>query len=252
MTLHAFIRAALAVALPFAFAAAPAAAKGPKKSTVSAAKGPKTTATSKGPKTTGKPTTTTMARGGGKPTTTTGGGKAKTHGRPATTTTASSTTKPGKGHGRGTTGTTATGGDAGTPLTDPTLNRAQQRLASDPKFRERMEARLNGQLPAGMTIDQAAAGFRNLGQFIAAVNVSNNLGIPFTELRARMIGVDPLTGTDPTNTIAPMSLGQAIQAVKGLDEATATQTASTALAQANAELSGTTTTTTTRKGKKRS
>lgn len=44
----------------------------------------------------------------------------------------------------------------------------------------------------------ASAGFRNLGQFVAAVNVSNNLGIPFSQLKTRMVDQG-------------MSLGQAIQ-----------------------------------------
>ena len=44
----------------------------------------------------------------------------------------------------------------------------------------------------------AASGFRNLGQFVAAVNMSNNLGIPFAQLKTRMVDQG-------------MSLGQAIQ-----------------------------------------
>ena len=44
----------------------------------------------------------------------------------------------------------------------------------------------------------ASSGFRNLGQFVAAVNVSNNLGIPFAQLKTRMVDQG-------------MSLGQAIQ-----------------------------------------
>jgi hypothetical protein len=48
----------------------------------------------------------------------------------------------------------------------------------------------------------AAAGFKNLGQFIAAANVSNNLQVSFTELKAKMM--------------SGMSLGQAIQAVRPL------------------------------------
>jgi hypothetical protein len=48
----------------------------------------------------------------------------------------------------------------------------------------------------------AAAGFKNLGQFVAAANVSQNLQISFTDLKAKL-----MTG---------MSLGQAIQAVRPL------------------------------------
>jgi hypothetical protein len=49
----------------------------------------------------------------------------------------------------------------------------------------------------------ASAGFKNLGQFVAAVNVSNNLGLSFTQLKTKIV-------TDG------MSLGQAIQAVRPL------------------------------------
>jgi hypothetical protein len=45
---------------------------------------------------------------------------------------------------------------------------------------------------------EAADGFRNLGQFVAAVNVSNNLNIPFDKLKADMV-------------TKKMSLGQSIQ-----------------------------------------
>src|SRR5262245_46322319 len=45
--------------------------------------------------------------------------------------------------------------------------------------------------PAGTTqaqLQQAAQGFKNLGQFVAAVHVSHNLGIPFDQLKSKMIG----------------------------------------------------------------
>lgn len=46
-----------------------------------------------------------------------------------------------------------------------------------------------------------AAGFKNQGQFVAAVHVSENLGINFTELKTLMVDKD-------------MSLGQAIHQLK--------------------------------------
>jgi hypothetical protein len=49
-------------------------------------------------------------------------------------------------------------------------------------------------------IQQAAQGFKNLGQFVAAVHVSQNLGIPFTSLKTDMMNGD--------------SLGKAIHALK--------------------------------------
>lgn len=43
-------------------------------------------------------------------------------------------------------------------------------------------------LPAGTNLQTASAGFKNLGQFVAAVHVAHNLGIPFDELKDTMIG----------------------------------------------------------------
>ena len=53
-------------------------------------------------------------------------------------------------------------------------------------------------LPSGTNVVTAAGGFRNLGQFVAAVHVSHNLGIPFKQLKTDMV----------TNK---MSLGRSIQ-----------------------------------------
>ena len=55
-------------------------------------------------------------------------------------------------------------------------------------------------LPAGTDLQSAASGFRNLGEFVAAVHVSNNLGIPFADLKAKIMAGD--------------SLGEAIRALR--------------------------------------
>ena len=47
-------------------------------------------------------------------------------------------------------------------------------------------------LPAGTDLQSASSGFKNLGEFVSAVHVSNNLGIPFTELKTRMMSGDSL------------------------------------------------------------
>ena len=64
-----------------------------------------------------------------------------------------------------------------------------------------LDAKLQGLLPQGTDVDAAAGGFRNMGQFVAAVHVSNNLNIPFDQVKAKMV-----TGH--------MSLGEAIHALK--------------------------------------
>jgi hypothetical protein len=59
----------------------------------------------------------------------------------------------------------------------------------------------------------ASEGFRNLGQFVAAVNVSSNLGLDFVKLKTDMVDEG-------------MSLGQAIQTQrKSLDGTTLATTA---------------------------
>lgn len=78
----------------------------------------------------------------------------------------------------------------------------------------KLEARLLALLPAGINIHDASQGFRNWGQFVAAVHVSNNLSIPFADLKTAMTGLTSGTTAPPAN---PMSLGQAIQALQGYD-----------------------------------
>ena len=66
----------------------------------------------------------------------------------------------------------------------------------------KLASKLQSLLPTGTNLQQAAQGFKNLGQFVAAVHVSHNLGIPFDQLKAKMIG--------PPKE----SLGDAIHALK--------------------------------------
>jgi hypothetical protein len=61
-----------------------------------------------------------------------------------------------------------------------------------------LNAKITALLPPNMTLDAASAGFRNQGQFIAALHVSHNLGIPFADLKSDMV-------------TRHMSLGQSIQ-----------------------------------------
>lgn len=86
-----------------------------------------------------------------------------------------------------------------TQTTTAELTPVQQKL----KQNTNLAAKLESRLPTGTNLMTAAEGFRNLGQFVAAVNVSNNLGISFDELKTKMV----------TNN---MSLGQAIQATRPL------------------------------------
>lgn len=73
---------------------------------------------------------------------------------------------------------------------------ASQALEKSPQ----LNSRLQSLLPEGTNVSDAAAGFKNLGQFVSAVHVSNNLGLSFDSLKQEM-----LSGS---------SLGKAIQTLK--------------------------------------
>lgn len=89
---------------------------------------------------------------------------------------------------------------ASTPTTSGStipLTPVQQKLAKNGNLANKLQSRL----PTGTDLQTAADGFRNLGQFVAAVNVSNNLRIPFDKLKTDMV-------------TKHMSLGQSIQDLK--------------------------------------
>jgi hypothetical protein len=71
-----------------------------------------------------------------------------------------------------------------TTTTTTTTSPIATKIASHPQ----LAAKLTPLLPTGMTLQTAAAGFKNQGQFIAALHVSKNLNIPFTKLKAEMTG----------------------------------------------------------------
>jgi hypothetical protein len=114
------------------------------------------------------------------------------HGNPHTATSTTTTTTP-------TTTTAAT----------TTVNPIAQKIASHPQ----LAANLKPLIPSGMTLSQASAGFRNQGQFIAALHVSKNLNIPFADLKSTMLGTTT-TKNGTTTTTPPTSLGQAIHKLR--------------------------------------
>ena len=61
------------------------------------------------------------------------------------------------------------------------------------KMNPQLRARLEAMLPSGVTLDEAAEGFRNQGQFIAALQQSKNHDIAFGDLKAQMTGDNPLS-----------------------------------------------------------
>ena len=76
-----------------------------------------------------------------------------------------------------------------------------------------LSSKLSSLLPAGTNLQTAANGFRNLGQFVAAVHVSHNLGIPFDQLKCTELATaEACSGmTVPSKR---SHLGQAIQTLK--------------------------------------
>ena len=203
--------------------------KGPKSTSTmaggAAAKAPKTASTSPksgtaNTKATGKSATTASAKTTASANKTTASAKKS---EPAKTTASVKKTEPAK--------TTTTSG-IGTTSTTPTLTPVQQKLQQNTNLANKLETRL----PKGTDLMTAAEGFRNLGQFVAAVNVSNNLGIDFVNLKTSMVDDG-------------LSLGQSIQTWKP----TANSTREVSIAESQATVlinTSTTTTTSTAKTKK--
>ena len=93
-----------------------------------------------------------------------------------------------------------------TPPTAP-LNPVAAKIAGKPQ----LSARITAMLPAGMTLNQASAGFRNQGQFIATLHAGQRLNCPtcVAQLKNDMV-------------VKGFSLGQAIQDVRHLSPSSAT------------------------------
>jgi hypothetical protein len=141
----------------------------------------------------GKPTLT------GKPTPAASPATPKNPPTPATvkpTATASSTAKHSGASSR-------TSSPRASTTTTTHVNPIAAKISSKPQ----LASKLTPMLPAGMTLNQASTGFKNQGQFIAALHVSQNLGIPFEDLRRDM-------------TVKHLSLGQSIQDLKQSANAT--------------------------------
>ena len=228
----------MALALSFATVTtvAPAAAQGPKspKAGVHLAKGgSKSPATTASPKTTGSPkvsgstksdkATNALSKtsGSAKSDKT---AKAASASKRATTSTSAATTSSADASGTstGNTGTT-TGTESGSATTSPATttpapepNAISARISRNPE----QKARLTAKLPAGMTLEEASAGFRNQGQFIAAVNASRSENVAFVDLKTEMVENN-------------LSLGQAVKKVKNTPPAQAPPPNSTTPPAAN-------------------
>ena len=139
---------------------------------------------------------------------------------------------------------------------DHDSNHAGTAAQKDAKFEARIErnpglkSKIESLLPPNTDLKTALSGFKNDGQFIAALHVSKNLGIPFDQLKATMLGTTPqLTATTAGSTTTastttgskPMSLGQAIHTLQpNLSAKDAEREADTAENQAKVDIKITT------------
>jgi hypothetical protein len=105
------------------------------------------------------------------------------------------------------TGTDVKGGDRGSHA--DWEKKFDSRMQNDPAFAKK----INSLLPTGMDAKTAEMGFENRGQFIAALHVSRNLGIPFDQLKAKMTGIT-VGANGQTTQSKPESLGKAIHDLK--------------------------------------
>ena len=94
-----------------------------------------------------------------------------------------------------------------------------------------LATKLQGLFPQGTDLQAASSGFKNLGQFVAAAHVSKNLGIPFDQLKSRMLGISTTAGESGDS---PVSLGKAIKELR--PEADATSEVKKAELQAKEEI----------------
>lgn len=78
---------------------------------------------------------------------------------------------------------------------------AKGKPATTSKVNDDQRARLRGMLPPGMTVEQAASGFENHGQFVAAVNASHLHRVSFVQLKHLMVNQG-------------MTLGQALKSLR--------------------------------------
>lgn len=125
----------------------------------------------------------------------------------------------------------ANGSDTSTPKGPKTPD---ELLAQNTK----LSGNLEKLLPTGMTAQDACANFKNLGQCVAAIHVSHNLGLDFNSLACDMTLKPVGTGTCTITPDKAMSLGSSIKALDPtLTQSQATNAAKTAQKQAHTDLS---------------
>jgi hypothetical protein len=106
--------------------------------------------------------------------------------------------------------------ESGVPGSVNREHQTQSTVSSRLQENTHLATKLQGLFPPGTDLQAASSGFKNLGQFVAAAHVSKNLGIPFDQLKARMVGSPTLQQTGDS----PVSLGKAIKELRPTADAT--------------------------------
>lgn len=116
-----------------------------------------------------------------------GGGSAPS-GPPASAGGGMGASNAGTGSGTGHAGSTSTNSNGRTGSAD---SHSQKPSTTDLLNQNtKLSSNLQKLLPAGTTPQQACSGFKNLGQCVAAIHVSNNLGISFSDLKNKTTGAN--------------------------------------------------------------
>jgi len=129
--------------------------------------------------------------GGGRGGPVTAGAQGQGHGRPDTPGAQGQTHRP-------TTPGETTGRSGHQPDTDtskkgdhPTTTTGRRTVSDQLTRNTNLLSRLQTLFPKDTDLSKEAAGFRNLGQFVAAAHVSHNLDIPWADMKAKMTGDHP-------------------------------------------------------------
>jgi len=121
----------------------------------------------------------------------------------------------GAGHAAGSMGSMGAGHDTGGHASSNAGTNASGPKTSGELLTQntQLATKLSKLLPQGTDLQTAASGYKNLGQFVAAVHISHNLGIPFDQLKCTELATKDACGT-LTIPAKGSSLGGAISTLK--------------------------------------
>jgi hypothetical protein len=139
----------------------------------------------------------------------------------------------GQGHpSGGAAGSMGDGHDSGSKASGP---RAVDEMLADNK---QLASKLSSLLPSGTNLQAAASGFKNLGQFVAAVHVSHNLGISFASLKCTELATKDACTTMTGAMTVPSKSSSLGEAIHTLRPAWTASDSKTAAKQAQREADG--------------